>query len=75
MSFKSVYSQLDFENALAEIWGVCEVTSGDVPYLQNEMERLIKEFPIISELDESGPNGYAGIGLGIYGCHVIGEDF
>jgi hypothetical protein len=35
---------------------------------------LVGKHPIIGELEECGPHGYCGIGLGKMDGHVIGEE-
>lgn len=41
---------------------------------QDEYESIIKDDPILREVDEFSWSGPVGIGLGRYGCHCVGDE-
>lgn len=61
------YQQHDFEQAMDAMWELLKVSA-----TEQELERLKIAHPCVEELDEYGPNGPVGIGLGRMGGHAIG---
>jgi len=51
------------------MWEVLKTTASE-----EQLEKLKSDHSSINEVDEYGANGPAGIGLGNYGGHAVGED-
>jgi hypothetical protein len=64
----AAYKYNEMSEALNDMWELLKEKVSPP-----ELEALKEKHPVIHELDESGPNGYCGIGLGKYGGHAIGD--
>jgi len=63
------YTKFDLESAMEAMWEVLKTTASE-----EQLEKLKSDHSSINEVDEYGANGPAGIGLGNYGGHAVGED-
>jgi len=61
------YQNKDLVDAMHDIWQLLQKFAP-----QEELDKLIEKHPALDELNQSGPNGYCGIGLGNYGGHATG---
>lgn len=62
------YTIYDFESAMEDMWElICSYATRD------ELLDLKNDHPILEELDEYGPGGPVGIGLGQIGGCGVGE--
>jgi glutamine synthetase adenylyltransferase len=64
----AAYTYKEMSDALNDMWEILLKKLNP-----QEIEELKDKHPVINELDESGPQGYCGIGLGKYGGHAIGD--
>jgi hypothetical protein len=62
-----IYTHRDFELALDALWSfLTEQVKEDARLI------LLHKHPVLAELDECGPGGIMGIGLGNPGAHALG---
>jgi hypothetical protein len=57
----------DFEDAMDDMWELLKQKA-----TPEELEKLKSDHSCIDEIDEFGPNGPCGIGLGNFGGHAVG---
>lgn len=65
------YSERELAEAIEALLG-CVRDLHDDP--DAAIDRLKEKHPVIDEIDEFGPRGPAGIGLGRFGGHAVGGD-
>lgn len=63
------YQKSDLEYAMQAMWELLEKLA-----TPEQREALKFTHPCIQELDDYGPNGPVGLGLGVIGGHAVGEE-
>ena len=61
------YTEFEMAKAINALWEiVCDSVNETI------QDTLKEQHPVIDEIDEFGPAGPAGIGLGRFGAHAVG---